>query len=177
MCLLNFWLYALFLNCVTVLWSHLVWFVVFWFAFAVLYLQIWLRIHFPPKSVLWQFTCSNGQCKSRIFLRLLSFLPQFYFLSQSVRKKRLNFYLYLPGVPTVSPPKVFQWVTRNFRFDPALSKECVYFYCVISKAYLSQMKIYHVLSPVLLTGNGPLSWAGLNWSGSKMPWYFLYAFT
>lgn len=56
LCLLNFWLYAIFLNFVTVLWSYLVWFAVFWLGSAILCLLIWLCIHFSPKSVLWQFS-------------------------------------------------------------------------------------------------------------------------
>lgn len=56
LCLLNFWLYAIFLNFVTVLWSYLVWFAVFWLDSAILCLLIWLCIHFSPKSVLWQFS-------------------------------------------------------------------------------------------------------------------------
>lgn len=50
LCLLNFWWYE------SVLWSHFVSFAVFWLASAILYLLIWLCIHFPPKSVLWQFS-------------------------------------------------------------------------------------------------------------------------
>jgi len=60
-------------------------------------------------------------------------------------------------VATVTPPKRFYLVTRDFRFDPAFLKEYVYFYCVTSKACLSQMKIYNAPSPVLLTGDEPVS--------------------
>lgn len=65
-CTLCFWVVSLYCD-LSSMWSA-----VFCLAPAILCLQIWLPIPFPPKSVLWQFTCSNDQCKSRVFLRLTS---------------------------------------------------------------------------------------------------------
>lgn len=66
-CMLCFWVVLLYCDLLC-----LMWFAVFWLAPAILCLKMWLCIPFPPESVLWQFACSNDQCKSRVFWRVIS---------------------------------------------------------------------------------------------------------
>lgn len=145
----------------------LLWFVVFWLAPAIPYLQIWLRIHFPPESVVWQFTYSNDQYKSRVFLRLIAASSPVLLSFTISKEERIQF---LSVVTRHGNCYTLFWlVTRDLRFDPAFSKERVCFYCVISQTCLSLMKIYCAPGPVLLTGDGPVSWVDLNLTRSKMP--------